>query len=355
MLKLNYKFMNLGVIIKKKRMIILQDKVFIVTGANGFLGNNIVRILLERGLGEVRALVLPNDKLQSLKDLNCKIYRGDVRDVNTLNDIFDVNNKEIYVIHCAAIVYIKSKYNKNVYDVNFNGSKNFINKVLEKNCKLVYVSSVHAIPEAPNKQVITEIKDFNPDKVEGIYAKSKALTANYVLKMVKENNLNATIVHPSGIIGPGDFGNSHLTQLIMDFASGRLKACVNGGYDFVDVRDVALGVINACFNGEKGECYILSNRFVSIKELLDNVSEIRNSKRVNTILPMWFAKLTAPFSEIYYAILKQPPLYTKYSLFTLTSNSNFSNAKAKKFLDYKTRDLKETISDTINWLKNKIE
>lgn len=66
-------------------------------------------------------------------------------------------------------------------------------------------------------------------------------------------------------------------------------------------------------------------------------------------------KLTAPFSEIYYAILKQPPLYTKYSLFTLTSNSNFSNAKAKKFLDYKTRDLKETISDTINWLKNKIE
>lgn len=297
-------------------------------------------------------MVLPNDNLGSLNDLKLKIYKGDVTNKDTLNEIFNVEkDKDIYVIHCAAIVYIKSKYNKRVYEVNVNGTKNVIEKVLEKNCKLVYVSSVHAIPELPNKEVIMEITDFNPNKVEGMYAKTKAETANYVLKMVKEKNLNACIVHPSGIIGPGDFGSSHLTQLIIDFANGRLTACVNGGYDFVDVRDVAIGTINACFKGKKGECYILSNRYVTVKELLDNVSEAINKKKIKTVLPMWIAKTTAPFSEIYYGLLKQPPLYTKYSLYTLTSNSNFSNKKAKECLDYETRDIKETVYDTVEWLK----
>lgn len=330
-----------------------MKKVFIITGANGFLGNNIVRKLVEDKDNEVRALVLPNDKINALDGLNCKIYEGDVTKKNSLHDVFEVEEKdvELYVIHCAAIVYIKSKYNPNMYEVNVNGTKNIIEKVLEKNAKLVYVSSVHAITEKPNHEVITEIKDFDPNKVEGQYAKTKAEMAKYVLEMVKNKNLNACIVHPSGIIGPNDFGNSHLTQLIMDFANGRLKACVRGGYDFVDVRDVADGIINACYIGKKGECYILSNRYIKIKELLDTISEVRNTKMIKSVIPMWLAKITAPLSEIYYSILKKPPLYTKYSLYTLESNSNFSNEKARKELGYKNRDLKETIKDTVKWLK----
>ena len=329
-----------------------MKKIYIITGANGFLGNNIVRKLIKDKENEVRALVLPNDNTNSLKDLNCTIYKGDVTKKDSLNSIFETpENVELYVIHCAAIVYIKSKYNPKVYEVNVNGTKNVIEKVLEKNAKLVYVSSVHAITEKPNNETITEITNFNPEKVEGQYAKTKAEIANYVLEMVKNKNLNACIVHPSGIIGPYDFGNSHLTQLIMDFSNGKLKACVKGGYDFVDVRDVADGIISASYKGKSGECYILSNRYVEIKELLDMISEVRNTKKIKTILPMWFAKLTAPLSEMYYAIRKQPPLYTKYSLYTLKSNANFSNEKAKRELGFKNRDLKETVKDTINWLK----
>lgn len=212
-----------------------MKKVYIITGANGFLGNNIVRKLIQDKENEIRTLVLPNDTVKSLDGLNCKIYYGDVTKEETLEEIFDVEEDvEIFVIHCAAIVYIKTKYNQKVYDVNVNGTKNIIKKVLQKNAKLVYVSSVHAITENPSSEIITEIKDFDPNKVEGQYAKTKAETAKYVLEMVKNKNLNACIVHPSGIIGPNDFGNSHLTQLIMDFANGRLKACVRGGYDFVD-------------------------------------------------------------------------------------------------------------------------
>ena len=329
-----------------------MKRIYIITGANGFLGNNIVRELVKNEENEVRALVLPEDNLNSLKGLNCKIYKGDVTKKESLSSIFEVpENAELYVIHCAAIVYIKTKHNPKVYEVNVNGTKNVIDKVLEKNAKLVYVNSVHAITEKPNNELITEISNFEPEKVEGQYAKTKAEIANYVLEMVKNKNLNACIVHPSGIIGPNDFGSSHLTQLIIDFANGRLTACVKGGYDFVDVRDVADGIISACDKGKKGECYILSNRYVEIKELLDIISEVRNTKKIRTILPMWLAKLTAPLSEIYYAILKEPPIYTKYSLYTLKSNSNFSNEKAKKELGFKNRELKETIKDTVTWLK----
>lgn len=335
-----------------------MKKIYIITGANGFLGNNIIRKLLESDECEVRALILPEDKTKSLEGLNCKIYKGDVTKKETLNEIFEIKEPvELYVIHCAAIVYIKTKNNPKVYDVNVNGTKNIIQKVLEKNAKLIYVSSVHAITEKPNNEIITEIKEFNREKVKGQYAKTKAEIASYVLEMVEKENLNACIVHPSGLIGPNDYSNTHLTQLIIDFAKGRLKACVKGGYDFVDVRDVTDGIISACTKGKKGECYILSNRYITIKELLDTVSEVRQTKKIKTILPMWLAKLTAPLSEIYYGILKQPPLYTKYSLYTLNSNSNFSKEKAIKELDYKNRELKETITDTITWLKenNKID
>ena len=328
-----------------------MQKIYIVTGANGFLGNTIVKKLVNSG-NKVRALILPDDKINALEGVDCKIYKGDVTKKETLTDIFDVDNDtQLYVIHCAAIVYIKTKYNPKVYDVNVNGTKNIIEKVLEKNAKLIYVNSVHAIPEKSNGKVMKEITNFDPNKVHGEYAKTKAEIASYVLEMVKTKKLNACIMQPSGIIGPNDYGRSHLTEMILDCAKGSLTACVNGGYDFVDVRDVADGIISACENGRKGECYILSNKYIEVKDLLNMVCDAIGRKRIKTVLPMWFAKLTAPLSEIYYKILKQPPLYTKYSLFVLTSNANFSNEKAKKELKFTTRDMKDTIKDTVEWLK----
>lgn len=330
-----------------------MKRIYIVTGAAGFLGNNIIRQLTENKDNEIRALLLPNEKTDSLEGLNCNFFIGDITKPDSLNDIFEIDesNAEIYVIHCAGIVYIKSKYNPLVYEVNVNGTKNIVAKTLEKNAKLVYVSSVHAISEKPKGETITEIKDFDADKVKGQYAKTKAEAAKYVLEMVEKKGLDACIVHPSGMIGPNDFSNGHTTQLMIDVANRRLRAGVKGGYDFVDVRDVADGIISACDKGEKGKCYILSNRYVKIKELLDTVSEVTNIKKIKTILPMRLAKLTAPLAELYYAILKQPPLFTRYSLYTLTSNSNFSNKKAQKELGYTNRDLRETVADTVNWLK----
>lgn len=326
-----------------------MNKIYIITGANGFLGNNIIRKLEQEKNSEIRAFVLKGESIKSLENLKCKIYYGDVTKKESLASVFEnTEGKEVFVIHCAGIVYIKSKYNPLVYNVNVNGTKNIIDKVLNINAKLVYISSVHAIPECDG--VITETVDFDPNRVEGLYAKTKAEAAKYVMDAVKTKNLNACIIHPSGIIGPNDYGNSHLTELVKEVASGKLFACVKGGYDFVDVRDVADGVINACNKNTKGECYILSNKYITIKELSDIICDCVERKKINIVLPIWIAKIFALFFEIYYNLKKQTPLFTKYSLYTLSSNANFSNEKAKEELNFKNRDMIDTIKDTIKWI-----
>jgi len=116
---------------------------------------------------------------------------------------------------------------------------------------------------------------------------------------------------------------------------------------------VADGILSCCENGKSGACYILSGQYCSIHGLLELLHEITGKKRIQTILPLWFVKLTAPLSERYYHILKQPPLFTSYSIDTLNTNANFSHEKATRELGYTTRPIKQTLMDTIAWLKQK--
>lgn len=326
---------------------------YLITGGFGYLGNTIIQKLLEDGK-KVRVLVLPSDKINIEFSNDIEIIKGDVCDKLSLNKFFkDTDKYNTYVIHCAGIVTIASKYDSKVYDVNVNGTKNIVDLCLKKHIKkLIYVSSVHAIEEKPNNEIMHEVNNFDKDKVHGLYAKTKAEATQYVLDKV-ESGLNACIVHPSGICGPYDYGKGHLTQLVIDVYKHKMTAYIDGGYDFVDVRDVSDGIISCIKKGKSGECYILSNKRFDVKELLDIICDEGGHKRIKTKLPMWFAKLTAPLAEIYYKLLKQPPLYTPYSLYTLSCNSNFSHEKADKELNYKTRDMKDTIKDTIKFLKEK--
>jgi len=324
------------------------DYLYIVTGAAGHLGGAVAEKLYKQGK-TVYALCLPDEK-NPPKDV--KIFSGDVRDAESLAMLFESCGKTpVIVIHCAGIVSIASKFNRNVYDVNVTGTKNIISLCEKyKVKKLVYVSSVHAIPERPKGEKIIEAENFSPGDVTGLYAKTKAEATQCVLDYAKRG-FDASVVHPSGITGPGDYGRGHITQLVIDYCSGGLACGINGGYDFVDVRDVADGVISCCSKGRSGECYILSGHYLKIYELLNLLHEITGKRKIKNILPLWFVKLTAPLSELYYKILRQPPLFTSYSIYTLNTNANFCNEKAVNELGYKTRSLKQTLEDTVKWLK----
>lgn len=334
-----------------------MKNIYIITGANGFLGNNIVRLLEKNNENEIRALVLPNDKIDALKGLKCEKFLGDVTKIETLKDIFNIDESvkektNIYVIHCASIVYLDSKYNERVYQVNVEGTKNIIKKTKEINAKLIYVSSVHAIEEKLNHEVMDENASFDPDKIVGLYAKTKAETTRYVFNEVKNNNLNACVVFPSGLLGVNDFTNTNMTVLIKKILNEKVSLLTEGGYDFVDVRDVARGVINACTKGKKGEGYILSGEYVTIKKIADLVCEYGKAKPIKKVISINIVKNIACLFELYYRLRKTTPLFTRYSLYTLNANSNFTNAKAKKDLDYQTRNIKCTIKDLVNEIKS---
>ena len=327
-----------------------MEKTYLVTGACGHLGGTLVR-LLERTGAQVRGLRLPSE--QARDRAHVTYYPGDVRDRDSLRPLFrGLAGREVVVFHTAAIVDISGEVTPQMVDVNVNGTKNILALCREYGVKrLVYVSSVHAIPEKDGYAVLREVDRFSPRQVTGGYAKTKAEATQAVLDAAAQG-LDAVVVHPSGILGPFDGAENHLVQLVKEYAGGKLPACVKGGYDFVDVRDVAAGCLAAAEKGRSGQCYILSNRHYEVQEVLAMAKTLCHGRRL-PVLPMWMAQAAEPLLGWVAKVKKQRPLYTKYSLYTLRSNDRFDHGKATAELGYRPRDLRQTVRDTLRWLAKK--
>lgn len=215
--------------------------------------------------------------------------------------------------------------------------------------KMVYVSSVHAIPEKPKGCIITEDCEFSPGLVDGDYAKSKAAATELVFDAA-ERGLNASIVLPSGIIGPGDLQGGSFTSMARSFLAGKLPLAVRGGYDFVDVRDVANGILACSESGEPGKGYILSGCYVTIHRMLQLVGKAAKLKHRPICLPLGLARLAAPYYERRSLRERKPLFFTPYSVSVLASNGQFSHAAASKCFAYQPRPMEETLGDMTAWL-----
>lgn len=276
---------------------------------------------------------------------------GDVTDRATLIPVFE-GAEGCRVIHCAGMVSVAAGQGEALGRINVQGTENIAGLCLEYGAKrLVYVSSVHAIPERPMGEVITEECRVSPELVHGAYAKSKAAATKKVL-LAAEKGLDAGIVYPSGIIGPSDRGMGSMTVMLRSFLRGRLPAGVCGGYDFVDVRDAAAGAVSCADSGRPGEGYILSGRYASIKELLTLVGRLSGRRAPGLFLPRRLAGLAAPIFERRSIRRGEKPFFTPYSISGLGSNGNFSHKKASDELGYSPRDLSDTLSDTLRWLSS---
>jgi dihydroflavonol-4-reductase len=308
----------------------------IVTGATGHIGNVLVKDLFEAGY-EIQAIVLPKDDFKMIEPY-AEIVFGNILDKAFLAEA--IKGVDL-VFHLAGIVEIGSGKKAIINKVNVEGTRNIVDACLKNHIRrLVYTSSVHAIPELPKTQTIVEVDHFDPDLVKGLYAKSKAMATKIVLDQ-KDSDLE--------VIGPFDYKLSNVSQVFLDFLCGRLTAYLRGGYNFVDVRDVAKGIRLAAELGKKGECYILSGSEITVKELLDEIALISGRKRIRTKLAFWFILSMSYLAEVYYKLAKQKPLFTHYSIITLDSNYHFSNEKAKRELGFTTRDMKESIKDTMDF------
>ena len=324
-----------------------MSKLYLVTGGTGHVGTVLINELLAKNVS-IRALVRPGRREGIPAGVD--VYEGDITNLDSMRDFFQTSGFDsVTLIHCAALITIASRLNTQVWNVNVHGTENVMQLALNAAVdRVVYVSSVHAIPEKPLGQIISEVSSFSPELVHGQYAKSKAAAAQVALDYAKKG-LNLSIVHPSGIIGPGDTNiRNHMIRTIHAMAEGRIPVGLKGGYDFVDSRDVVSGILSCEEKGRCGECYILTGHYITVLQLLNVVRKIHGKKERKIEIPYGLVKAIAPISEGAARLIgRKAPLFTPYSVYTLHTNGDFSHEKATRELDYQPRDIVDSIRDSL--------
>ena len=318
---------------------------WLVTGATGHIGNVLVRKLLERG-ENVRALILPGESRESISGLKVEAFEGDILN---LDSVFESMQGIKGIFHLAGVISIMPGPNPFVRKVNVEGTKNILRAASEKKIKLIYTSSIHAIQRVDaSAGVIDESVPYDMNNPYGAYDRSKAEATLEVLNAAR-SGLEAVVACPTGVIGPYDFRGSMMGAVIHGAAVAKPTLYVDGAYDFVDVRDVANGLIAAAEHGKRGESYILSGQKITVRYLLETVREITGKHFFQMKIPFDLAKFAAIFTPVYYRFANETPRFTPYSLEVLQSNSNISHAKATRELGYKPRPIFDSIRDAVKW------
>lgn len=322
----------------------------VVTGAAGHVGNNLVRALLTGARSEqVRCMVLPGESLRPLEGLPVEIVEGDVRSPDSLKRAFQGAD---VVYHLASVIALLPSQYALLEEVNVRGARNVAETCLRCGVRrLVYTSSIHAIAEPPRGVMIDESMPIDPDRTRMLYSKSKARGTLEVLDVAKRG-LDAVVICPTGVIGPFDHRPSEMGQLFLDYAAGKMPAYIEGAYDFVDVRDVALGHVSAAEKGKKGELYILSGELVTVRWLMDTLSVLTGVPAPRLRLPVAAASMAAAVSTAWSRLTGRRPLLNKDSLYTLGSNSYVTSGKAKEKLGFAARPVRESIADTLQWFRD---
>jgi dihydroflavonol-4-reductase len=316
-----------------------------ITGATGHVGVTLSRLLLSRG-HSVRAIV--RKAAGGLEGLDVEIAEGDVRSLESLTRAF--HGADV-VFHAAARISITRIDMKEVAETNILGTRNVIAACRETGVpRLIHFSSIEALDPLPLDAPLDEERPFVDPGKGSPYAVSKAQAEAEVRRAVSEG-LNAVILNPTAIIGPWDYKPSLLGSALMAIARGRLPMLVDGGFDWVDVRDVAEAALAAALRAPAGSRYIVGGRWASMAELAGHVCSVTGARPPGLTCPFWIARAGAPLSAALSRFMGKTPLFTGYSLSVLRGNRNIRHDRAHRELDYRPRGLEETIRDACAWFE----
>lgn len=315
-----------------------------VIGASGLIGNNLCRVLLQRGY-KVKALIHQNSR--SLNDLNLEKQQGDILDPKQLRSF--LTGCDI-VFHAAGKISIDGDKDGMVQAVNVVGTKNVVEACLATGVqRLIYFSSIHAVEQQPEGLLDESRPLVNSGHLKHDQAKSDA--EREVMKGIAQG-LDTIILVPTAAIGPYDFQPSLLGQGLVALYTRKLPTLVDGGFDWVDVRDIAKAAIAAMERGALGDRYVISGMWKTVKDLAYLVQDATGVPPPKFTSPHWLAKMGVPFAKAMSRLTHTPMLYTHETLEVLVRcNRNISSLKARRELGFYPRPLSETIKDTFEWYK----
>lgn len=321
-------------------------KIYYLTGATGWVGNEILKLLLKQNEEVVLLIRKETERISKIKDKVTLVF-GDVRDKDACEKFLNTkkaNDIQQIVIHCAAYISIKDKFEKVIFDTNYFGTKNLADISLRNKVeKFLYISSTAAFKNSGKNQTINESFPYEDNPQNGCYAFSKSMAASYVKKMA-EKGLNVITLYPSGIIGPDDPKEGDFTSLVKAFLKGHIPASIkSGSYSLIDVRDLAEISLKVLDKSDVGNHYIITTKSLQISDFLNIIAERYNRKKLHIKLPGWFIKSIAPIYSLFCKIFHIKPLYTKTAIRTIVNNNDFDNSKAVQELGFKPRPVEESI------------
>ena len=323
-----------------------MKKIF-VTGADGFLGSNVVRILLERGF-EVTAFLFPNSPSKTLDGLSVEKVYGDLLNAEDLKIGMKGCDAAIHIAANTSIWPARSKF---ICDVNVKGTKNVIAAVLDNRLqRLTYVGTANSFGFGDENDLGNETKPFVAGKYGLDYIDSKYHAQLEVLDAVKTKNLNAVVVNPTFMFGPHDSKPS-AGAMILAVQSGKVPGYSKGGRNFVHVKDAATAICNSLQQGKVGDCYILGNENLTYKQIFSLIAEVVGVKAPSIYFPKPITLLYGKISELIFKINKKEPTVS-YAAAQISNDKHFFSAeKARRELGLPQTPIKQAIQEAFDWFK----
>jgi dihydroflavonol-4-reductase len=328
----------------------MSDAPTLVTGATGFVGSAVARALLARG-HRLRLLVRPGGDRRNIAGLAAELAEGDLTDPASLARASDGCR---YLIHVAADYRLWVPDPASMLRANVEGTRALLLAAQSRGVeRMVYCSSVAALGLTDDATPADETTPVHPEKIIGVYKRSKYLAEQAVLELVRMQDMPVVIVNPSTPVGPRDVKPTPTGKMILDAAMGRMPAYVETGLNIVHVDDVAEGHVLALERGVIGEKYILGGEDYTLGALFAAVSQAAGRRPPRVKLPI--APLY-PVALICEALARYgvEPVVTRETLAMARKKMFFSSAKAREALGYAPRPASQAITDAVGWFSRQV-
>ncbi|HLB88855.1 MAG TPA: hopanoid-associated sugar epimerase [Terriglobales bacterium] len=319
-----------------------------VTGATGFVGSHVARVLAEQG-ADLRLLVRSSSNLKNIRGLKAEQVVGDLRNPVTLEKAMagcDV------VFHVAADYRLWIRDPEQMYRANVEGTRAILQATRKNRVRrVVYTSSVATVGFTSNGRPADENSPVSLDDMIGHYKRSKFLAEQVAMQAAK-TGMDVVVVNPTTPVGEQDIKPTPTGRIIVDFLKKKFPAYVDTGLNLVDVTECAHGHVAALEKGRSGERYILGGQNLTLKQILDKLAEITGLRSPKVRVPYVVALATGVVDEVVTGhILRREPRATIDAVRMGRKKMFASSAKAERELGWKTVPVDNALRRAVEWFQ----
>ena len=315
----------------------------LVTGASGFLGWHVARLLVERGQ-QVRALVRPGSKVDGL---DLQIATGDLRDPESL---------ERAVTGCGLLFHVAADYRlwakdpSELYRSNVEGTRSLLQVARKAGMeRVVYTSTVGCIG-VPHGGIGNEETPVGLQDMVGHYKRSKFMAEQVALEFARDG-FPVVVVNPTAPIGDHDVKPTPTGKIVLDFLNGDMPAFIDTGLNVVDVRDTAEGHLLACERGRTGERYILGSENLTLAQILQKLAKITGRKAPRTQIPYAVAYCAGACSTAWAGVTGKPPRVPLEAVRMAKKKMWVSHEKAARELGFTPGPAERALARAVDWFQ----